>query len=160
MTRRIGIDVGGVIIDSIHNDNSDTSFLGDNFLRTTAVPSSFYAVRKLVQRFGADNVFIVSKCGPVIQEKTLGWLVHQDFKEFTGFLPHNLYFCLTRAEKAPIVQTLGITDFVDDHREVLEYMDGIVDRRYLFGPQPSAAPIPDGIIAVRNWDHTLMLILP
>lgn len=75
MTRRIGIgigiDVGGVIIDSINNDNRDTTFLGDNFLRTTAVPGAFDAVKTLVQNFGTKNIFIVSKCGPVIQEKTV-----------------------------------------------------------------------------------------
>jgi len=35
----LGVDIGGVIIDRI-NDGTDTSFFGDNYLRTTAYSST------------------------------------------------------------------------------------------------------------------------
>ena len=155
MIRRIGIDVGGVIIDSLTNDNTDTSFCRGDFLRTTAVIDSFTAIRQIVSRYGSENVFIVSKCGAVIENKTRLWLNHTGFYAQTGFCSENLHFCLNRAGKAPIAQRLGLTDFIDDKEEVLGYMQGIVDRRYLFGPQHHPLKNPSDLIVVANWAAVL-----
>lgn len=146
MTKRIGIDVGGVITDRVNNDGTDTNFRGDNFMKTSAVKGAFVLIKDLIERYGAQNVFIVSKCGLVIEDKTRRWLDGHNFYQFTGFNPDNLYFCRERADKAPIVQRLGITDFIDDREEVLGYMKGIVKRRYLFGPQTVAPEDPELII--------------
>lgn len=154
MKRRIGIDVGGVIINSLANDNTDTNFRGDDFMKTTAVPDVFDAVRQIVERYSAENVYIVSKCGAVIENKTRLWLPGNGFYESTGFNVDNLRFCIGRADKAPIVHELGITDFIDDKEEVLGYMKGIVGRRYLFGPQTSELQDTD-IIVVNTWKETL-----
>ncbi|MGD1003545.1 MAG: hypothetical protein ABR884_03165 [Minisyncoccia bacterium] len=76
MREKLGVDVGGVIIDSVKNDGTDTSFLTDHYLSTTAVDGAFDALRLLVdERFGED-VFIVSKCGPLVEKKTREWFVH------------------------------------------------------------------------------------
>jgi hypothetical protein len=159
MSKRIGLDVGGVIIDAIGNDGTDTDLRGDNFMKTTPVPGAFDAVKRLVECYGAKNVFIVSKCGEVIEGKTRKWLAGNDFYSYTGFDSTNLYFCRTRAEKAPIVETLGITNFVDDHVDVLEYMEDIVASRHLFGPQSDSTQNTDGLIVVKDWDDVLSSIL-
>ena len=39
MTEKLGVDIGGVIIDRA-NDRTDTSFFGGNYLETTAVPGA------------------------------------------------------------------------------------------------------------------------
>jgi hypothetical protein len=159
LNRRIGIDVGGVIIDGLTNDNTDTSFRGDNFMRTSSVTGAFTAVKQIVERYGATNVFIVSKCGPVIENKTRLWLPGNGFYEQTGFSPDNLRFCLDRAGKAPIVKELEITDFIDDKEEVLGYMDGIVKRRFLFGSQRTAPRNPESLIIVNGWSEALSHLL-
>lgn len=155
MDRRIGIDVGGVIIDGLANDGTDTSFRGDNFMETSAVPGAFDGVRQLVARYTAANVFIVSKCGPVIEGKTRLWLPGKGFYEYTGFDPSNLHFCIDRAGKAPIARGLGITDFIDDKEEVLGHMKEAVERRYLFGPQRTPPRDPSGLIIVNDWSEAL-----
>lgn len=155
MIKRIGIDVGGVIIDSLANDDTDTSFRGDDFLKTTAVPGAFDAVAQLVNQNGSENVFIISKCGPVIERKSRLWLTCSGFYQYTGFRLDNLFFCLDRAGKAPIAQKLGLTDFIDDKEEVLGYMQGIVDRRYLFGPQRRPLRNPSGLTIVNDWAAVL-----
>ncbi len=132
---RLGIDVGRVIIDGSNNDNTDTSFFGGNYLATTAVAGAFEAIRQLVQYFGADNTFIVSKCYPPIQEQTRKWLAHHEFYERTGVKPENVHFCLKRHQKAPICEELEITHFIDDKLEVLSYLDTVATR-YLFQSQP------------------------
>lgn len=151
MSARIGLDVGGVIIDSIRNDKTDTSFFTDNFMATSPVPGMYEAVQELVSRVGANNLFIISKCGKVISNKTRLWLRGNGFYNFTGFNPANLFFCQTREGKAPIARTLGLTDFVDDHADVLRHMEQIVPRRYLFGPQSDQTQDTTGLIVVRTW---------
>ncbi|HEX4301693.1 MAG TPA: hypothetical protein VHZ78_02795 [Rhizomicrobium sp.] len=153
MTRRFGIDVGGVITDRV-NDRADTSFFSDNFLSTTAVGGAFDAIATIVRTLGRENVFVISKCGPAVQAKTGKWLEHHRFFDVTGMDPQNLHFCRTREEKTPICARLGITDFVDDRIDVLRFMDGVVARRFLFAPKPWSHP-PGGLTAVANWAEVL-----
>lgn len=158
-TRRIGLDVGGVIIDALGNDNTDTAFRSDNFMRTTAVKGVHKAVKVLIETFGQENVFIISKCGEVIEGKTRLWLEGTGFHRRTGFDSANLFFCRKRPEKAPIAAELRLTDFVDDHADVLGYMKGIVTRRYLFGPQLDQAQDTTGLTVVNSWAETLESVL-
>lgn len=128
----LGVDVGGVIIDGVKNDGTDTSFFGKNYLKTSAVPGVFEALAFLRPRF--DDIYIVSKCGEHIQKKTREWLAHQDFYGRTEILEENIRFCLERPEKAPLCESLGITHFVDDKLEVLSYLHS-VPHRYAFQSQ-------------------------
>lgn len=154
MTVRVGIDVGGVIIDSRKNDGTDTSFIDGDFMRTTAVDGSFETIKVIIECFGAENVFIISKCGPAIQEKTLSWLKGRQFYESTGFLIENIRFCLKRPEKAPIATDLGLTHFIDDRADVLRFMAS-VPVRYLFGPQDNAYVGNDALTQVLTWQDVL-----
>jgi hypothetical protein len=129
-------------------------------MATTAVKGAFDSVKVLVDTFGSENIFIISKCGKVIENKTRLWLVGKRFYDHTGFDPVNLFFCLTRAEKAPIAKRLGLTDYVDDHADVLGYMEGIVRLRYLFGPQPERRDTKAaGLIARETWREMLPTII-
>ncbi|HEU5122018.1 MAG TPA: hypothetical protein VFT59_04165 [Candidatus Saccharimonadales bacterium] len=159
MPRRIGLDVGGVIIDAIGNDNTDTAFRSDNYMATSAVEGAYKAVKHLVASFGADNIFIISKCGEVTEAKTRRWLSGNRFYIETGFNPTNLYFCRTRAEKAPIAARLRLTDFVDDRVDVLAYMKDIVERRYLFGPQLNNEQDTTGLFIANSWEDALTVIM-
>jgi len=159
MSRRIGLDVGGVIIDAAANDGTDTDLRGDNFMKATPVADACDSVRQLVDRYSADNIFIISKCGVVMEDRTRRWFVGNNFYTDTGFNPANLYFCRTRAEKAPLAKRLGLTDFVDDRQDVLEYMEGIVARRYLFGLQSREVLKTGSLIIVSDWPETVASIL-
>ena len=132
-TPALGVDIGGVIIDRV-NDRTDTSFFGDDFLRTTAVPGAFTALATLVGQLSGDEVFVVSKCGPRVQEKSLAWLDRHRFYERTGVLRDHVRFCRRRCDKASIAADLGLTHFVDDRLDVLEPMVGRVGHLYLFAP--------------------------
>ncbi len=132
-TRKIGIDVGGVIMAN-HNKSEDTSFFGANYLQSEAEEGAFEGIKTLIDYYGAENVFIVSKCGTNTQRKTMEWLGYLDFYDATGFRIENIYFCKKRKDKALICKNLEITDFVDDRLEVLSYMNS-VDNVYLFNPQ-------------------------
>jgi len=77
MSEVLGVDFGGVITDKAKNDGTDTSFFTNNYLATTAIEGVFEALRLLVQKRFSSRVYIVSKCGPKTQQKTLHWLRHQ-----------------------------------------------------------------------------------
>lgn len=139
---RIGIDIGGVIIDRA-NDGTDTSFFGDNFLRTTPVAGVFEGIKALVDS-GAD-CYIVSKAGVKTQERSKLWLVNQEFFRKTGFDPEHIHFCRERHEKAPIAQRLKLTHFIDDKLEVLGYLD-TVPNKYLLNSTKGE---------VRRYSHHL-----
>jgi hypothetical protein len=133
MREVLGVDVGGVITQGARKD-ADTFFRGD-YLQTPLVPYVFESLHRIVaERFGED-VHIVSKCGPAVQEKTLELFKHHDFYMRTGISPANVHFCLERWQKVGICKEQGITHFVDDKLEVLGYLHeaGIQDL-YLFRP--------------------------
>lgn len=142
----LGVDIGRVII---HGDGPDTSFIGgseDAAMRAPAMDGAFASLTRLRERF-AGRVWLVSKCGPRVQDRTRKWLDRHRFFETTGVSPGHLRFCLSRKDKAPICAELGITLFVDDRRDVLDAMEGVVPHRFQFG----ASEAPAGVRPVPTW---------
>lgn len=162
MKPTLGIDIGRVII---HGDGPDTSFLqatDEASLSAPAMEGAFDAIGRLVGLFDG-HVWLVSKCGPRIAERSLRWLDHHRFWEVTGVARAQVRFCRQRKEKAGICLDLGIGWFVDDRLDVLLPMAGIVPYRFLFGatqapdgavyPAPTWASAEAGIMATRDeWE--------
>lgn len=150
---KLGIDIGRVLIapDAI-DGRADTSFIGGSLADALATPpyeGMFDVVPGLVQRFGG-RVWLVSKCGAKVQEKTRHWLRHHRFFERTGISPHHLRFCLERPQKALHCRELGLTHFIDDRPDVLGHLEGLVPHRFLFGPQRKPFVRP-GVVPVPSW---------
>lgn len=146
------------------NDDTDTSFFTDNYLRTTAVPGCFPALRALVEESFGSNVHVVSKCGPNVERKTREWLAHHDFYALTGVASSHVHFTRTREGKAPICAELGLTHFIDDRLDVLEHLEHVTSMRHrlLFvGGLPSARrreSLPEGITVVESWPDVARLL--
>src|SRR5256885_16416514 len=89
---RLGVDIGGVIIQR-SDESDDTSFWGDNYLATPAVPGAFEALRQLREgRFGAD-LFVVSKSGAYTEWRAREWLRgHRLRRHKGGARPQNKGF--------------------------------------------------------------------
>lgn len=139
---KLGIDVGRVLISPGNDLEPDTSFIGgslEDALETPPYPGMFEVVPRLVERF-KGQVWVISKCGPKVQEKTRQWMRHHRFFERTGIDAAHLRFCLRRPDKAIHCAELGITHFIDDRGDVLAAMEGVVPNLYLFGPQKESAP--------------------
>jgi hypothetical protein len=148
---KLGIDVGRVLISPGDESRPDTSFIGgslEDALGTPPYEGMFDVVPALTQRF-AGQVWIVSKCGRRVQERTLQWFERHRFFERTGIGSGNVRFCLKRPDKALHCRELGITHFIDDRTDVLGAMVGIVPNLYLFGPQQG--PVPYGMRHVATW---------
>ncbi len=73
-------------------------------------------VSDIIGILGAENVFILSKCGPRMQQATVVCLGKNDFYERTGIPPDHTLFCrthsggTTKIDWAPVEEP-GIGDF-------------------------------------------------
>jgi hypothetical protein len=158
---KLGIDVGRVLISPGDESAPDTSFIGgslEDALRTPPYDGMFEVVPQLAKKFVAQ-VWIISKCGPRVQERTRQWLRHHQFFERTGIDPANLRFCLQRPQKALHCAELGITHFIDDRLDVLDAMRDVVPERMLFGPQRTAPPHDAGVRPVAGWTEVALALL-
>ena len=66
---RIAIDIGGVISKQTHGN--PTLNVDWHMTRDSEVPRAMLSIRQLVRDFGADNVFIISKAGPIMDKLSL-----------------------------------------------------------------------------------------
>ncbi|MFG1771483.1 hypothetical protein ACGFIX_18065 [Nocardia salmonicida] len=149
---RLGVDFGRVIQGAALTPGAaDTAFLSGGFVEAMSTPPSrdaFDVLNRLVTRFDG-NVWVISKCGPRIEQRTRQWLDHHDFAARTGIPREHLRFSRTRAGKAPHCAELGITHMIDDRLDVHEILRDLVPWRYLFGAQ--AGSVPDWVTHTPDW---------
>lgn len=120
MQEKIGIDLGDTIFDR-------------SVSPSIPFKDSFRVIKRLVdERFGAENVYIVSKVNDEQKLRALTRLAEYKFFETTGIPVGNLYFCPERRDKGSICKELGITHFVDDRVEVFHHLTDFVSHCYLF----------------------------
>jgi hypothetical protein len=154
LVSRLGIDIGRVIIGPVDDDGvADTSFLSgtpDDAMRTEPTPGAFAAIAHLTDAF-AGQVWLVSKCGPKVQAKTLRWLDHWRFWTATGIPPDHIRFCRERRDKAIHCADLAITHFIDDRVDVLTHLVGLVPELYLFGLDWRDRAAPPWATPVFTW---------
>jgi hypothetical protein len=122
---RIGIDIGGVIIGG---GGEDTSFFSDNYLKTPEIEDAFKSILQL--RDLGHDLHIISKCGPVVEEKSLDWLNTYMYLELVK--ERNIHFVRKRHLKAPMAQALELDVFIDDRQDIIDSMHGIVKHPILF----------------------------
>jgi hypothetical protein len=156
---RLGIDIGRVIIDGAANPaGGDTAFFsGDEavMLATPEMPGAIAVIARLVPLF-AGRVWLVSKCGPRVQARTLRWLDARDFCRRTGVPRENVLFCRARPEKRGYCEDLRLTHFIDDHPEVHAAIRGAVEHQYFFGPQRGT--VPGYGVHAPTWDEAWRLM--
>lgn len=128
----LGVDIGGVIIDRVRGDNSDTSMFSDRYLETPEVKNAISAIAHLNEGVFHGRVVIVSKAGDTMRRKSMAWLKAHDFFKKVNIPENHIEFTYSRHEKAGICGQWGVTHFVDDKCEVLYHLAGIVKNLYLF----------------------------
>lgn len=156
---RLGVDIGKVIINGpAHPGGGDTAFFHGSeatMLATPEMEGALDAIGRLRGLFGG-RVWLVSKCGPVVQAKTLRWLDSHDFYRRTGMPRDYVRFCRTRPDKRGHCVDLALSHFVDDHPEVHAAIRGTVDYQYFFGPQNE--PVPSYGIHAQTWSDVEFFI--
>ncbi len=160
---RCGIDIGRVILAEA-TDKSDSLFSRENYHNASFNPGAFEAMRLIVDMVGESSVFLVSKCSPIIQDRTSEVLRNNNFFKTTGVSEDNVYFCEKRSQKAEIAHRLNLTHFVDDRLGVLHSMPDSVEYRFLFSADYNQ-PFPyevmrskSTIYPVRGWQSAVLAI--
>ena len=85
-------------------------------------PNCINVIRFLKNRYGVENIFIISKARKQMRLKITAWLNRINFFETTNILRENLIFCNDYVDKTKIVERLGINVFIDDHIKVIQSM--------------------------------------
>jgi hypothetical protein len=158
---RLGIDIGRVIIGGGDQPGADTAFLdGDErrAMQTPPIDGAFSAIAELTVAF-AGRVWLVSKAGLRVQERTRRWLDVHAFFCMTGVPRTNLRFCRERPQKAEHARELVLTHFIDDRFDVLLALRGIVGRLLLFGPQRRTVVPVAWMQAAPTWSAARALLL-
>ena len=88
-------------------------------------PNCIDVIRFLKNRYGVENIFIISKARQQMRLKITAWLNRIKFFETTNILRENLIFCNDYVDKTKIVERLGINVFIDDHIKVIQSMVGL-----------------------------------
>ena len=93
---RLGIDIGRVI-STVDTDKPSRGPRDLSPVRMFGVSTEcIAAVRALTQHFGAENTFLLSKCGTKMQEATVAMLGANNFFQRTGVRPTHALFCFQR----------------------------------------------------------------
>jgi hypothetical protein len=142
-----------VIIDG---DGPDSTFLGvplEMAMSARPVEGAIEALATLVAHY-EGRVFLVSKCGPGVQKKSLAWLEHHDVYRVTGLRREQVRFCRERSEKTRIAAELGLDGFVDDRLDVLIPMRGQVRCLVHFATERTEP----GLVAAPTWSAALRVL--
>ncbi len=98
---RIAFDLGGVI-------------LLREALENHLMEESDMSVKLAIQKFGAENVFIISKAKDKYQQRNIDLLQSVNFFQNTGLRIQNVHFVDEYEDKAIKMKALGITYILDD----------------------------------------------
>ncbi|KND51502.1 MAG: hypothetical protein AB202_02935 [Parcubacteria bacterium C7867-007] len=160
MFKKLGVDIGGVIIAEIKAEGG-LAHIDEDHLNVLPVQSVLEALAQLEHTF-KDQRFLISKAREEVEGSCRSWLQHYKFFETTGIPEAHLHFCRERSGKKAICRELGITHFVDDKLEVLSHLVGLVPNLFLFNPdenetRPYAEYLPS-VTVVPDWRSLTQLL--
>jgi hypothetical protein len=157
----LGIDFGGVIVtQDMPETGEDTAFVAsdpDGYLLQMPVTDCVETIKELVDIF-AGRVWIVSKAGARMEDRTRRWLDYHNFCEKTGLLTQHIRFCRERLQKRDICLEAGITHFVDDRVHVMQILQGAVKHLYLFCPEAKRSGRSKHWRVVSGWTDAIAAI--
>lgn len=151
MSMKIGVDVGGVLHSKLESKQKNDK----DYLSEDVNVSALETIRWIVNVFGRNNIFIISKCPAEKEVLILTWLRENQLISKDTFFEDHVLFCRERSDKAKIAKDLGIDCFIDDRSEVLEAMKGIVMYRIQFSSDNTLDTSDDrDIIHCNDWSST------
>lgn len=163
--KRWGVDIGNVLIENFAKDIKDESKVTwENISKNgRLIPGAIEGLKFLIEKVGADNVWIISKVSP-IQQKVIEMVFENlNICEKTGLLPDHIRFCLERKDKAPIIKELGLEGHIDDRGEVMESLQGFLPCPIWFNPSKKDYMewnkyVSSQVLMVPNWDNICGII--
>jgi len=150
----LGVDIGRVLIDGDSAKSPDTNFLSggiEQALRSPPVDGAIEGLAALIETFGPASVWLVSKAGDRVADKTRRWLDAREVYAKTGLVREQVVFVRERADKARIARRHGLTHFIDDRVDVLGHLRGLVPHLFLFGEAAERNDAPAWTTRCPTW---------
>ena len=135
---RIAFDLYGVIINKNINGYMFESIL---------------SLKLAVQKYGRDNIFIISKAKDKYVELNKEYLNNIHFFDNTLINKENLIFCREYEDKAILCKKLNIDYMIDDSLKVAKFiLDYQTTKPILFGSHLKLdKELINKIIYIKNW---------
>ena len=116
----------------------------------------------MVHKCGADNIFVVSKAKPKMEQRIRQWLKDRDFYASTGFSHDNVIFVVNYEDKAVVVQQLEISIFYDDQAKVIWSLAPLTIVEHIFWMHADAREIKllpkklrHKVVPTKEWSQTM-----
>jgi hypothetical protein len=164
LTEALGIDIGGVIIDRVHEDRAGAPARDPGYACAMPMDQAFDVIAQLRVRRFHERIWLVSRCDEALEPVLLEWLQRHDFFAVTGMADDHVHFCRQRRDKLAIARQLGLTHFIDDRLEVLGRLVGTVPHLYHFHSRAADVDrfpqIVPHVRSTRRWSDVLSELLP
>ncbi|HVI42695.1 MAG TPA: hypothetical protein VM577_18810 [Anaerovoracaceae bacterium] len=134
--KRWGVDIGNVLVENFNIKITDPSQVTWENVKGNGrlVPGAIEGLKLLIDKVGAENVWIVSKVSPIQQMVSELVLKELQVCERTGMRPEQIRFCLERKDKAPIIKELQLEGHIDDRGEVIDSLQNFLPCPIWFAP--------------------------
>ena len=107
-TTRIAFDLGGVVIER-------------GAIQNFLVDQSIVSVKLAIQKFGQENVFIISKAKDKYKERNIQFLQKNNFFTETGLREDKVHFVNQYEDKGILGKQLKIDYILDDSIKVAKF---------------------------------------
>jgi hypothetical protein len=131
---KFAFDLRGVIVDKDSGEISDEAIT---------------SIRLVVEKFGSENVYIISKAKSKWIDINRIRLKNRDFYRLTGAIEKNTYFVDNYEDKEKMCNKLGITYMVDDSIKVMKYLTKTFG--WLFTKKDTV--LLNNIVIINNWKN-------
>ena len=129
---KFAFDLRGVIVDK---DKGEISH------------DAISSIRLVVEKYGVDNVYIISKAKSKWIDINRVRLRDCDFYERTGMVKKNTYFVDEYEDKEKMCKKLEITYMIDDSIKVMRHLTNTLG--WLFSPKETV--LLDNTIRISSW---------
>ncbi|MBI4669180.1 MAG: hypothetical protein HY747_08340 [Elusimicrobia bacterium] len=145
---RLGIDIGGTILRS----------LGGGPAKGSLIEGAAEGVRRLVEMFHPNNVFLLSKAkNEKTVLRTLQDLLENNFFSATGVLPTKVFFLKTAKEKIEEIHRLGLSHMIDNAPALIITLRGKIENLFLFRPKGRQVA-PRGVHLIADWSQIVDIL--
>lgn len=152
MKTKIGIDIVGVLA-----DDKKPFIRAGEYVIFSLMKDAIEVVGRIVNKFGAENVFIVSRVTSHQTALATGiWMETHQFLQKTKLPLENVHLCTRHGEKTEVAKKLGITHFIDNKLNVLDYFDDNVELLAFRVEKSEAEEYPgllQRIIFIDSWQE-------
>jgi hypothetical protein len=175
--RRCSVDFGNVLLENfskeaqaeasrmcVEDGGCDSPRIREFLLKTSRlVADSLRGLKILVDRYGKENVFIVSRVDREAVEINKLLIKLNGICEKTGLLEANIVFVERLGDKVEVCENLGIFMHIDDRGEVFSHMCSRIPRLFWFNPSPKdldkwSVKLGMNVVRVSSWEMLIPLL--